>query len=120
MGRPWARVQNPHSGAPKESPGTCISGVEPTCWSPSGNFVREKIADCFPGKFSSSTYKTDADSSSTHAANAIDAFPGASDVCVTGQDKADGDALAAWVRENAGPLNILYVIWQVRADALDL
>lgn len=110
-------MQNPHGGAPKQSPGVCNSGVEDTCWSPSGTFVREKILACFPDTFSKgklSTYKTSADSSSTHAANAIDAFPGGSGVCVSGAQKANGDALASWVRDNADALNVRYVIWQDR------
>lgn len=96
-------LTNPYPIAPK---GTVAK------WNPIAQFVVNKLGSCFPGKFSCSTYI--GSSTSDHPGNAADCFPGKYGVAASGQDKIDGDALAAWLQTNAGPLKVRYVIWQNR------
>lgn len=101
-------LNNPFSPAPRGS----------GSWNSIMQFVVDKLYAQYPGKFSCSTYVSGS-SSSDHPGNAADCFPGASGVCVTGQDKLDGDALAEWIRTNAGPLKVQYVIWQNKIYNVD-
>lgn len=54
-----------------------------------------------------------------YSGNAADCASGRYGIRATGAAKATGDAVAAWVTAQAGPLHVKYVIWYARIDELD-
>ena len=103
-GRSTCDVRNPH-GASKRFDG----------WTPRATFVLDAVKSCFPGKFRFGGSTRPFQPQSDHATgNAIDIFSGNFGVRATGQDKIDGDALAAWAVSNADALQVKYVIWYRR------
>ena len=98
-------LRNPHkSGRNKNTGGT---------WNPITKFVVKKLKACFPGKITECTTRN-AGPKSDHAGNAADCFPDKFGVVARGQEKKDGDKMAAWLVKNARSLKVKYVIWYAR------
>lgn len=90
------------------------ASISTTGWTARTQFVVNNILECFPAKFwCGGETRNDPDSDHSRG-NAADCFPGNSGVKVTGEEKSNGDALAAWATENAASLKVRYVIWYKR------
>jgi hypothetical protein len=94
-------LSNPYPSHPKKT--------VKNAWNPRTTFIVNSMKKCLTASYRCTTYAGGSDSD--HPGNAADCFPGTAGVKATGQNKIDGDKLAAWAKENAVPLKIKYVIW---------
>ena len=79
-------------------------------------YVVNKLTSCKDASIGNKcgTYGTSASSSSDHPCNAADCEPGAIGRCPTTTERNAGWSAANWLKANAGPLKIKYIIWDAR------
>lgn len=94
-------LSNPHQELPK--------GIS-VAWNPIMDFVIFQLKRNFSTKLQCTT--SIGDSISDHPGNAADCFPGDSSIPASGQDFIDGNEALEWLKKNAAPLKICYLIWR--------